>query len=585
MSRKGQRGMMIDGLIMPTKIRKRGCSSSSSSSSRIYSYRLNKRAILVGKNRAGVGIGLGRSRSNTPVPTWRTTAVDSPKYPQSVKSGRPISARRLGATLWEMNEMSETNLEQVMMMKQQHKKNGSSRMGFNFKGDRMHSGSLPPQLLDPPHSPTVSEKMVRSRAGSHRRRTPSISQRLMSADQNVGVIDSISNASFMEIESRSRPQTTSGSVIGCKNRLKDVSSALTTSKELLTIINRMWGHTKQPSSTMSLISALHTELERARLQVNQLIQEQRSDKNEVNYLIKCFAEEKSSWKVKEKQAVEAAIGSVAGELEVERKLRRRLESLNTKLGKEVAELKSSLVKVVKELESEKRAREITEQVCDELARNLDEDRAEVEKERQMLELADKLREERVQMKLSEAKHQFEEKNSDVNKLRKQLEVFLRTKRAEVEDDDDGEESKDDSGESDLHSIELDLNDLDKGYKLGLMSAADRDSWRLPGSTNEIKARNSAVSGHQLVSRGSSSIQRSISDGVEWGNQSGGGESLGLKNQLASSRLGLPRESDSQERSWPTRDPCGTLPERSSLSKTRTPSDVRAEAHSARRSKR
>ncbi|KAG8376766.1 hypothetical protein BUALT_Bualt09G0098000 [Buddleja alternifolia] len=549
MPRQGHREMIREGLIMPTKIRKRGCSSSSSSSSRINNYRLNKRAILVGKNRAGLGIGLGRSRSSTPVPAWRMTplrsVIDSPKYSQSGKSTRPVSARRLAATLWEMNEMpspkmSESNLE-VMM-----KKKSGSRM-MVFKKEKMQSSSglgsgyLPPHLSDPSHSPTVSEKMDRSGtgAGSRHRRTPSISQRLMSANQNVGVIDSISNASFMEVETRShsRPPTSSGSVIGSKNRLKDVSNALTTSKELLKIINRIWAHADQPSSSMSLVSALHAELERARLQVNHLIQDQRSEKTEINYLMKCFAEEKASWKNKEHQAVESAIASIAGELDVERKLRRRLESLNKKLGKELSETKSSFVKAVKELESEKRAREITEQVCEELARNIDEDRAqaeklkresakvheEVEKEREMLELADKLREERVQMKLSEAKHQFEEKNSAISKLRRQLEVFLGPKRDKDkynvkshqidEEDDDGEveedavDSREESLESDLHSIELNMDDdnNNKGYK----RAYNPRKLLLP-INNEIKARNS-ISGP--VSRRGISLQRTVSDVV------------------------------------------------------------------------
>lgn len=629
---------MLEGLNVPTKIRKRGCSSSPSSSSRIYNYRLNKRAILVVKNRAGLGVGLGRSRSSTPVPIWRTTplrsAIETPKYSQSGKSTRPVSARRLAATLWEMNEMpspkmSESNLE---VMKRQHKKNGS-RMAL--KGERLMqsgwglhsgsgsgSGSLPPHLSDPPHSPTVSEKMDRSGTGSRRRRTPSISQKLMSADRNVGAIDCISNASFMEIETRSRPQISSESVVGGKSRLKDVSSALTTSKELLKIINRIWAQADQRSSSTSLISALHAELERARLQVNQLIQEQRSEKNEVNYLMKCFAEEKASWKNKEQLAVEAAIGSIARELEVERKLRRRLESLNAKLGKELAEIKSSFMRAVKELESEKRARELTEQVCDELARNMDEDRAEVEKlkresvrvhedvekERGTLELVDTLHEERAHMKLSEAKHQFEEKNSAISKLRKQLEVFLGTKRDkdeeratylskhnigphqhEGEDDEeveDGIDSKGDSAESDLHSIELDLNNNNntdnKGHKWAYASAVDREPRRLP-VTSETKARNS-ISGQ--VSRRSTSLQRSASDGVEWAahGEEADKEALrssyldemqrlksakGLKNHL--SRLGRENHSPSPKKE---RDPCH---ERSSLSKPRA-------AEGSRRSK-
>lgn len=150
----------MDGLIMPTKIRKRGCSSSSSSSSRIRNHRLNKRA---GKTRAGLLIGIGGSRSSTPVPTWRTaplrSAVDSPKFSQSGRSTQPVSARRLAATLWEMNGMpspriSESNSEQ--------KKSGSKMVFKREKmqsGWRLHSGSsyLPPHLSDPSHSPTVSE--------------------------------------------------------------------------------------------------------------------------------------------------------------------------------------------------------------------------------------------------------------------------------------------------------------------------------------------------------------------------------------------------------------------------------------------
>ncbi|KAJ4954435.1 hypothetical protein NE237_011218 [Protea cynaroides] len=77
---------------------------------------------------------------------------------------------------------------------------------------------------------------------------------------------------------------------------------------------------------------------------------------------------------------------------------------------------------------------LMEEVCEALARNIGEDKAEVEelkresakvreeveKEREMLQLADVLCEERVQMKLSEAKFQFEEKNAAVDKLRNEL---------------------------------------------------------------------------------------------------------------------------------------------------------------------
>ncbi|KAJ0031000.1 hypothetical protein Pint_13405 [Pistacia integerrima] len=93
--------------------------------------------------------------------------------------------------------------------------------------------------------------------------------------------------------------------------------------------------------------------------------------------MKCFAKEKAAWKNKEQEVVEATIESIVGELEVERKLRRRFERLNKKLGKELAETKASFLKAEKELENEKRVRVVIDQVCDELARDID-DQAEVE---------------------------------------------------------------------------------------------------------------------------------------------------------------------------------------------------------------
>lgn len=349
-----------------TKIRKRGCSPSSSTTSSVMQGYKFKRAILVGKRGGGMG-------SSTPVPTWRMVgsrspslilraAAASPRYPPSLsgrsRSGQgqgqgqgqpPVSARKLGATLWELNELPSPSPSPSPRLPV---KAAEERVWRREKLKRsVNSSSLPPHLSDPSHSPTASEKMERSGTGGHRRRGSSMSRRTKADNY-----DSRSNASFMEIETRSRCQTTSGStVVGVKTRLKDVSNALTTSKELVKIISRMWNPDDQPSTSMSLISALHSELERARLQINQLIQEERSDNKEISYLLKRFSEEKAAWKSKEQEAVEAAVDTITAELEVERKLRKRFESLNKKLGKELAETKAALHKSMKELELEKTA--------------------------------------------------------------------------------------------------------------------------------------------------------------------------------------------------------------------------------------
>jgi hypothetical protein len=131
------------------KIRKRGCSSSSSSSL-VRKYRF-KRAILVGK----------RGGSSTQVPTWKTSArsrsrspslamenAEFPKLPASKGGGGggrgkkevSVSARKLAATLWEINEVPS-------LQEKNHKKEVTSR-------ERV--AKLSYQLPDPCRSP-ISE--------------------------------------------------------------------------------------------------------------------------------------------------------------------------------------------------------------------------------------------------------------------------------------------------------------------------------------------------------------------------------------------------------------------------------------------
>ncbi|GKU93783.1 hypothetical protein SLEP1_g7349 [Rubroshorea leprosula] len=543
------------------KIRKRGCSSSSSSSL-VQKYRF-KRAIVVGK----------RAGSTTPVPTWKT-GTNSPSLAMPAaefSKGSPnkaketsVSARKLAATLWEINKIpSPPALEESEAARD--KTNARTRVRV-----ARISHTLQPNLSDPSYSP-ISEKMDRYRENSHRRRTSVVSQKLRLTDYKVGSSDSISNASVMEIESYPRGKTHTGiCMIGKETRLKDVSNGLITSKQLLKVLNRMWGLEEQHSSAMSLISALRIEIDSARIQVDQLIQEQRCNRGEIEYLMKHFAEEKAAWKRKERERIVNVTACMAEELEVEKKLRRQTERLNKKLGKELADTKAALSKATKELEGEKRAKEILKQVCDELARGIGEDRAEVEelkresekvkeemeKEREMLQFADVLREERVQMKLSEAKYHFEEKNAVVEKLRNELEAYLRTKgdkesatngspnlqrikeleaylreidfgscEAAERENDKGERRDGadcdygnyrisvDSVDSDLHSIELNMDNNNMSYKWSYACPKDGqgDSKRV-SVDRESKGRKSLS---ERIPWGSICLERGISNSTNW----------------------------------------------------------------------
>lgn len=315
-----------------------------------------------------------------------------------------------------------------------------------------------------------------------------------------------SNGSSMEIEPRDRAFTPTSSMLGLRVKSGDSRYNPTTSTELLKILNRIWSLEEQHSSSLSLVSALRSELDHARARVQELMQEQKVDRQQIDSLMKRVGEEKTIWRSKEQEKIRAAVQSARDELEDERKLRRRLESLNKKLARELEETKGSLAKAFQDFERERKARELMEEVCDELAREIGEDKAEVEElkresakvweeveeERKMLQMAEVWREERVQMKLAEARLELEEKNATLDKLRNELEAFLRAKRAndvrnEVRNRIDAREAEvqresmhlneaksapqemddEDSADSDLHSIELNretLEDNTKGYK-------------------------------------------------------------------------------------------------------------------------
>ncbi|KAI3973287.1 hypothetical protein MKX01_020662 [Papaver californicum] len=584
------------------KIRKRGCSSASSSASSsllLHNYRFNKRPICTTLLGAGGGPKNNNRGSTTPLPNWKimlnnnnSRSSSSPKYlsppPGNGTSSRLgklqqqhshpplVSARKLAATLWEMNEMPSAASPRILEL--QHKElltstsSSRRRRGRGRASERIPNSGLS-HLSDPSHSP-VTDRMDHSRrASTTSRRLRHTDHHHRNDDRGGGGYGSTSSASCMEIEMRSRGRTPSGSsTVGVKTRLKDLSNGLTTSKELLKILNRIWGLEEQHSSGVSLISALHTEIERSRLLVDQMIHEKRSDRHEIDQLVKRLADEKALWKSKEQDRMRAAFDSVAGDLGVERKLRRRTEILIKKLGTELSETKAALLKTMQELESEKRKRQMMEQVCDELAIATGEDKAEAEeikresakvreevkKEKEMLQLADLLREERLQMKLSEAQSQYEEKNADVDQLSNELGVFLSNKMAkenrdasvilptnkeemeaylnrrllasdqnqlDSEDDEaeleDGEECEEeaqpteddeDSADSDLHSIELNVgkNRRSHGWSYTNGLAAFNNQRRVLAE-EEIKGGRNSLS--ERIQRGRVSVEKRNSGGT------------------------------------------------------------------------
>ncbi|CAL5092218.1 unnamed protein product [Urochloa decumbens] len=192
-------------------------------------------------------------------------------------------------------------------------------------------------------------------------------------------------------------------------------------------------HHHHPSPLILLMEA---ELEKARCHISDLEEERRVTSRRLERFLRKLREEKASWKDKARHAVAA--------LREERAHRRQLEQANAKLTREAAEARAWARQQAQSYEAERKAREVMEEACSELTREVEEDQAEVEllrreclrmreemeEERRMLQMAEVWREERVQMKLSDAKLALQTKYDHLAQLQAQMEAFLRNKDKE-----------------------------------------------------------------------------------------------------------------------------------------------------------
>ncbi|KAL6282061.1 hypothetical protein ACE6H2_012996 [Prunus campanulata] len=170
---------------------------------------------------------------------------------------------------------------------------------------------------------------------------------------------------------------------------------------------------------------MNAELTEARLCILALEAKRQSLKKKVKHFLRKLEEERIYWKSRAQQK-NRALDELKEELGRERKSRQQMENLNTNLINLLAEKKS---------------RKLMQEISNELAEQIGEDKAEVEalkreskkiiaemeEERKMFQIAEVWREERVQMKLIDAKLALEDKYCQLNKLITDVETFLRSR--------------------------------------------------------------------------------------------------------------------------------------------------------------
>ncbi|KAL6502392.1 hypothetical protein OROHE_024670 [Orobanche hederae] len=339
-----------------------------------------------------------------------------------------VSARKLAATHWELHHHK-------LLLAKMHHGAGHQLRRLNHHHQQVYedkNGGVEP--LDPsPNLPGSCSSLRRHVAAS-------LMQHNRKAETSNLDMQPASYGSSMEIAPYN-PAITPTSSLEPRVRTGETNHSLRTSTELLKVLNRIWALEEQHVSNMSLVKELKKELDHARSQIKVLVREQQADRQEIDKLMKQITEDKLGRKNKEQDRINSAILSMRDELEDERKLRKRSETLHRKLARELHDVKLALASISIEAEKERRSRSILEDLCDEFAfgirdyekelhairKNSDEDWSErSDGDQLILHVSESWLDERMQKK-SRLQTGGENK-SIVEKLRSEIEAFIDAKR-------------------------------------------------------------------------------------------------------------------------------------------------------------
>ncbi|KAM7525232.1 hypothetical protein LguiA_015134 [Lonicera macranthoides] len=187
-------------------------------------------------------------------------------------------------------------------------------------------------------------------------------------------------------------------------------------------------------------SALQAQLILAQTRIHKLETDRRSLKKKVLHLLRELVE-RTSWAKKEHRKVHILVD----ELNTERRDCERRKNFNSKLLDDLTDATLVAKEFMLRYEKEQKKTDLLDKVCYEQAKKIEEGKTEVEalkkesariheeieEERKMLQMAEAWREERVQMKMFDAKLILEEKYRQMNNLVADLEAFLSSREVNL----------------------------------------------------------------------------------------------------------------------------------------------------------
>ncbi|XP_004229967.2 uncharacterized protein At5g41620-like [Solanum lycopersicum] len=387
------------------------------------------------KQQQGVLVGKRGGTCTTPSLTWKIGLAQSDgsllqDLPFSSNSAS-LSVRKLGANLWEFQP-------QVKKVVNMSKNNGPLPQNHKDKSKLHRQTAAPPD--SPPQQPTSTSSLGRDIAASlrqHHRHLIAKNGGAQSLESPASYCSSMEMAPFKPVE-------TPTSSKDLKARSGKSSYSLKTSTELLKILNKIWRLEEQQASNMSLVKALRKEVDHSQRRVKELQEEKKRDKEEINDLVMLIDNYRIGRKNNKHNRAEEAVKTLMDQLRDERKLRKHSENLHRKLARDLAEVKSSFATALKELEREREARGMLEELCDEFAYGIKEYEEEVrflkskvrkdqilteEKDGLVIHISEAWLDERMQMKQSQRRHDPAEKKTIVDKLRSEIQTFLKARQS------------------------------------------------------------------------------------------------------------------------------------------------------------
>ncbi|ESQ39264.1 hypothetical protein EUTSA_v10001424mg [Eutrema salsugineum] len=357
-----------------------------------------------------------RAGPSTPPPTWRlelspprvgasSAVVETKEFLMNSE----VSVRKLCADLWETERFRPPI--------------GLRRCRRRDSVGESSSGSQPPSR------------------GSLRRH---IAAPLDSTDdhrlvqRNGDLLQPISPSSFsnnsLEVVVRKPALSQNGSSMA-----KSGSYGLGSSTNLLKVLNRIWSLEEQNTANMSLVKALKMELDECRAEIKDV---QHREK------------QRPIWKKKEEEdELKNVFRSIKKELDDEKEVRKKSESMHRKLTRELCEAKHCLTKALKDLEKERKERAVVENLCDKFAKAVKDYEDKLRRignkspmsDKVIVHIAEVWNDQRLQMKLEEGD---KEDLTSSHKLGFNTELYLRAKekqRSHSSKESDLRAKPDDSG--------------------------------------------------------------------------------------------------------------------------------------------